>query len=97
LVPLALDSAEDEPSLEERVGFVRNIPAMVSLRELSRLTGIGLKTITDLRDEGRIPVYQITKKRQLVIYEEFMDWFHEQKIEQKRQMTTLREVRGSRS
>jgi hypothetical protein len=50
---------------------------LVSLRELSRRTGLDPKTIRELRDRGGMPVYQITKRRQLVVLEEWWGWFRE--------------------
>ena len=53
---------------------------LVSLRELSRRTGIDLKTLRGLRDSDGMPVYRIDKRRQLVILGEFWDWFRAHRL-----------------
>jgi len=55
-------------------------PELVSLRELSRRTGIDLKTLRGLRDHSGMPVYRITKRRQLVILGEWWGWFRAHRL-----------------
>lgn len=53
---------------------------LVSLRELSRLTGISEPHLRMLRDEGGMPVYQVGRRRQTVILEEFWEWFRAHRV-----------------
>lgn len=55
-------------------------PALVSLRELSRRTGLSEPTLRRLRDEGGMPVYQLGKRRQAVILDEFWVWFRKHRV-----------------
>lgn len=54
---------------------------LVSLRELSKRTGFGEPFLRKLRDTEGMPVYQIGKRRQTVIVEEFWAWFHSHRIQ----------------
>lgn len=53
---------------------------MISLRELSRRTGIGLKTLRKLRDNQGLPVYRIGKRRQTVIASEWWEWVRSHRL-----------------
>lgn len=53
---------------------------LLSLRELARRTGISPTTLRALRDTGELPVYQIGKRRQLVIMSEFWAWFRKHRV-----------------
>lgn len=48
---------------------------LVSLRELSRRTGLSMHELRRLRDEDRMPVYRFPhRRRQLVCLAEFRAW-----------------------
>lgn len=53
---------------------------LVSLRELAQRTGISQPTLRKLRDEQGMPVYKLTKRRQVVVMHEFWDWFRAHRV-----------------
>jgi DNA-binding transcriptional regulator YhcF (GntR family) len=53
---------------------------LVSLRELARRTGISCITLAQMRDFDGMPVYQLTRRKQLVVMREFWDWFRAHKV-----------------
>ena len=57
-----------------------DLPELVSLRELSRRTGLDHKTLRDLRDNAAMPVYRITRRRQLVVLSEWYEWFRAHRL-----------------
>lgn len=54
---------------------------IVSLRELSRRTGLSEPHLRMLRDEAGMPVYQIGRRRQSVIIDEFWAWFRAHRVQ----------------
>lgn len=47
---------------------------LVSLRELSRRTGVHVHTVQRWRDRDGLPVYALGPQRQAVVWGEFVDW-----------------------
>lgn len=59
---------------------MEGVTELVSLRELSRRTGLDPKTLRELRDKAGMPVYRITKRRQLVVLAEWWVWFRDHPV-----------------
>lgn len=53
---------------------------LVSLRELSRRTGLSEPHLRKLRDESGMPVYRIGRRTQSVIWSEFVEWVRSHRV-----------------
>ena len=53
---------------------------LVSLRELSRRTGISMPTLRGYRDREGLPVYRFDKRRQIVILSEWWAWVRRHRL-----------------
>lgn len=60
---------------------------LVSLRELSRRTGLSEPHLRKLRDEAGMPVYRIGLRTQSVIWSEFVAWVRSHRVESQRNAT----------